>query len=179
MRHSVYRLFWSWNYEKEEKWINEMSAKGMHLVGLNFCKYIFQDGARGEYTYRIELLNQYPSHPESISYIRFLEETGVEHIASYMRWVYLRKKASEGSFDLYSDYKSRIGHLKRIITLILCLYPLELSVWISNLNLALKGSTIRIVICALLTAIVFLSFFGLIKLTINMRKLKRESKLYE
>ena len=96
-----------------------------------------------------------------------------------MRWIYLRKKVSEGAFDLYSDYKSKINHLKRIITLIICLYPLELSVWISNLNLALKGSAANTVITALLTVIIILFSFGLIKLTFNIRKLKRESSVFE
>lgn len=114
MRHTVYKLFFAWDYKKEEKWLNEMSAKGMHLAGIGLCRYVFQEGTRGEYTYRIELLKELPSHPESISYIRFLEETGVEHIGSFMRWIYLRKKTSDSVFDLYSDYKSRINHLKRI-----------------------------------------------------------------
>src|SRR5665648_366025 len=52
--------------------------------------------------------------PESQNYIKFLEENGVECVATYMRWVYLRKKSSEGPFDIYSDNDSKLSHFKRM-----------------------------------------------------------------
>ena len=51
---------------------------------------------------------------ERVAYIKFLEENGVEYVASYMWWVFFRKKSSEGPFDIYSDIESRIKHYKRI-----------------------------------------------------------------
>jgi hypothetical protein len=112
MKYIVRKAYW--NYEKEEKWLNEMSAKGMALIDCSWCRYVFTDSEKGEYIYRIELLENLPSHIESVAYIRFLEETGVEFIASHMRWVYFRKKAVDGEFDLYSDSESKIRHFKRI-----------------------------------------------------------------
>ena len=38
MRHTVYKLLWAWEYDKEEKWLNEMAAKGMALVSVGLCK---------------------------------------------------------------------------------------------------------------------------------------------
>lgn len=115
MKYVVHKFFTIGQYEKEEKWLNEMSAKGMHLTDVGFCRYSFEKGSPGEYIYRLELLNHLPQHPESISYINFLEETGIEHIGSMMRWVYFRKKASDSLFELYSDTESKINHYKRII----------------------------------------------------------------
>lgn len=112
MKHVIRKLYY--NYEKEEKWLNEMALKGMALSNYSWCKYAFEDCEPGEYIYRIELLGNLPTHPNSIAYIKFMQEIGVEHVASYMRWVYFRKKASEGQFDLYSDIESRITHYKRI-----------------------------------------------------------------
>lgn len=112
MKHVIRKLYY--NYEKEEKWLNEMALKGMALSNYSWCKYAFEDCEPGEYIYRIELLENLPTHPNSIAYIKFMQEMGIEHVASYMRWVYFRKKASEGQFDLYSDIESRITHYKRI-----------------------------------------------------------------
>ena len=103
-----------WNYEKEEKWLNEMSAKGLALTDYSWCRYVFSDSQPGEYVYRIELLENIASHPVSQKYLRFMEESGVEYVASYMRWVYFRKKASDGVFDIYSDTDSKIKHYRRI-----------------------------------------------------------------
>lgn len=72
MRFTKYKVLFAWDFEKEEKWLNEMSAKGMQLVGVGIFKYIFEEGNPGEYFYRIELLEELPTHPESISYIRFM-----------------------------------------------------------------------------------------------------------
>ena len=112
MKHIVRKAYW--NYEKEEKWLNEMSAKGMALTDYSWCRYVFTETPNNEYTYRIELLENLPAHAESIVYIKFLEENGVECVATYMRWIYLRKKSSEGAFDIYSDIESKIKHYKRI-----------------------------------------------------------------
>ena len=103
-----------WNYEKEENWLNEMSAKGFALIDYCWIRYVFEDSAPGEFIYRIELLERHHAHPESKRYIEFMEESGAEHIASYIKWVYFRKKASEGAFDIYSDVESRIKFYKRI-----------------------------------------------------------------
>ena len=106
-----------WNYEKEEKWLNEMSAKGFALTDYSWCRYVFSDCEPGEFVYRLELLENLPSHPESLKYIRFMEENDAEYVASYMRWVYFRKKVSARAFDIYSDIESKIKHYQRIIRL--------------------------------------------------------------
>ena len=62
MRHSIMKLFM--DYEKEEKWLNDMSAKGLQLVHYSFPRYTFEEGEPGEYTYRIQLLENIPSHLE-------------------------------------------------------------------------------------------------------------------
>jgi hypothetical protein len=126
MKHIVWKAYY--NYEKEEKWLNQMSAKGLAMTDYSWCRYVFEEAPNNEYIYRLELLNQLPSHPESRAYLRFLEESGVEHIASYMRWVYLRKKTIEGPFDLYTDIDSRIQHYQRILLLWNVLMMVELSI---------------------------------------------------
>lgn len=114
MKYVVHKFYTIGQYEKEEKWLNEMSAKGMQLTDVGFCRYCFEKGMPGEYIYRLELLDHLPQHPESASYISFVEETGIEYVGSMIRWVYFRKKAQDGSFELYSDTESKLNHYKRI-----------------------------------------------------------------
>jgi hypothetical protein len=118
MIHIYRKMFWLWQYEKEEQWLNEMSAKGLQLISVGLSRYTFQDGVPGEYNYRLELLNNPPSHEKSREYITFLEDTGAEHIASLFRWAYFRKKASYGPFDLFSDADSKIRHHRRVSSMI-------------------------------------------------------------
>lgn len=130
MKHVVRRAFI--DYEKEEKWLNEMAAKGLAMTDYSWCRYVFEDTPPGEYTYRLELLENVTIHPESRKYIEFLEETGVEQVASYMRWVYFRKKTKDGPFDLYSDIDSKLGHYQRVFQLWFVLTIAELVIGFSN-----------------------------------------------
>ena len=134
MKHIIRKAYW--NYEKEERWINEMANKGLLLDNYSWCKYTFSEGKPGEYIYRIELLDNKSNHPESQAYIRFLEESGVEHVSSYMRWVYLRKKASDGEFDIYTDIDSKIKHYKRVNAMWTGLGAAEIAIGASNLSIA-------------------------------------------
>lgn len=148
MKHVVRKLFW--DYEKEEKWLNEMSAKGMALSDYTWCRYVFTETPNNEYTYRIELLDHVPTHPESIAYIKFLEENGIECVSTYVRWIYLRKKSSEGVFDIYSDLESKIKHFKRINTLWNSVMWLEWIVGLANIligvtNYSYSSSSISLV----------------------------------
>jgi hypothetical protein len=104
-----------WDFEKEEKWLNEMAVKGLAMTDYSWCRYVFNSSEPGEYIYRIELLKEPVTHPESEKYINFMEDTGAEFVGSYMKWVYFRKKASEGEFEIYSDTDSKIAHYKKII----------------------------------------------------------------
>lgn len=138
MKTTIYKPYY--DYEKEEKWLNEMSAKGLALIDYSFYRYVFEDCKPGEYVYRIELLEHVPSHPESRTYIEFLEQSGVEHIASYVRWVYFRQKTENEPFDLYTDIDSRIKHYGRINTLWFTLACAELMIAISQIAMAIGGT---------------------------------------
>lgn len=171
------------NYEKEEKWLNDMAAKGLNLVYYSIGKYVFEKGMPGEYIYRIELLENLPALAESKAYIEFMEDSGVECVASYFRWVYFRKKASEGSFDLYSDYDSKIKHYKRIIIFTGTILFMNLLPGITNIInsfnneavshfLNLPISILNLAVAALLAPI-FISHI------IRINKMKKERKIYE
>ena len=138
MKYVVRKAYW--NPEKEESWLNEMAAKGMALTDYSWCRYVFEECNKGEYIYRIELLDNSARHPESISYIKFLEDTGVEFVASYWRWIFLRKKAADGPFDLYSDLDSKIKYYKKIRSFWTAFAVMELTVGFANVALGVIDS---------------------------------------
>ncbi|MHB1000346.1 MAG: DUF2812 domain-containing protein [Armatimonadota bacterium] len=131
MRHKILKLFL--DFEKEEKWLNEMSAKGLQFISYCFPRYIFEEGKPGEYTYRLELMDNLPSHIESRKYINFLEDTGVECVDTFWRWVYFRKKTADGPFDLFSDLSSKIKHYQRIIALVSVIVAVNAAIGLYNI----------------------------------------------
>ena len=180
MIRTIRKIFPIWAYDKEEKWLNEMSATGLQCCGIGLCTYHFKEGDPGEYVYRLEMLDNLPSHIKSVQYIRFLEETGVEHIGSIFRWVYFRKKAGDEPFDIYSDINSRITHLNRILLLLGILVIVNLinalnmlSSWLQlGMSRALTTSILCFVFC-------LLSGYGFALIYFRKCKLKREKILRE
>lgn len=182
MKSAVRKLFV--NFEKEEKWLNEMASKGLNFIDYSFSRYLFEEGRPGEYIYRLELLNQLPSHPESKAYIKFMEEAGVEYVGSYMRWVYFRKKADDGPFDLYTDYDSRIKHYKKVATLIGSLGAFNLIAAMLNVILGVtagreNGFSFNFYVSSInwLVVIAFIPMF--ISYLRKIRRMKKEKRLYE
>jgi hypothetical protein len=180
MRHTVYKLLWAWEYDKEEKWLNEMAAKGMALISVGLCKYIFEDSEPGEYTYKIELLDKMPSRSEA--YIRFLEETGAEHVGSIFRWIYIRKKTSEGALDLYSDIESRIRYVRRLRIFFISLLFFELGIALMNFSIgafSYKINKVNIFLGFLLLFIAWMCCLAAFRHTKKLRTLQRENQIRE
>ena len=60
MRTTQYRWFWAWDFEKEEKWLNQMAAQGWALVSVGYCRYEFEACEPGSCAVRLELLDSLP-----------------------------------------------------------------------------------------------------------------------
>lgn len=176
MKKTIYKLYWAWQFDKEEKWLNECSAKGLHLCDVGLCRYTFEEGIPGAYSHKLELLENWPTHPESVAYIRFLEDTGVEMVGSILRWVYFRKKTVDGQFDLFSDLDSRIKHLNRILMLFIPLMIVEFVLGTINLFFS------RVLNQSVGTLNIFLGFvfvYGVYVIHKKKQKLKKERMIYE
>ncbi len=168
------------DYEKEEKWLNDMAEKGWQLKRYGLIGRYYFEKEEEKYIYRIEFLDKLSSHPESIEYIRFLEESGIEYIHSaHGYWIYLRKKATDGSFDLYTDLDSKIKHYQKInrfvsiafmLNLLICMYNFFLRFLLHTGNINILISSINLV-CVILVASAYLSYGHKIK------KLKLEKQL--
>ena len=107
-RKIVRKWFWVWDFEKEERWLNEMALSGWVLDKVGYCRYEFIACEPGEYTVRLEM------HEHDEAYLGFMKETGAEYVGRMVSWIYFRKKAEDGSFDIFSDIDSRIKHLNGI-----------------------------------------------------------------
>ena len=179
MRKVIRKWFWAWNFEKEEQWLNEMSAKGLALVDYTFCRYVFEECGPGEYVYKIQLLENLPSHPESEQYIRFVEDAGIEEVASYMRWVYFRKKNDGAPFELFSDIGSRIKHLKTVNALLLTLFAANVGVGFSNTVNLMYNAPGFAWLPLLNFAVAALLGLGIYKLQKKINVLKKEQTIRE
>ena len=123
---TVIRIWTIDNFDEEERWLNEMSAKGKILVRPGFCNYTFEDGQPNKYQYKLLFLPECINSKKSQDYLDFLKETGIEYMGRCFRWVYLRKETSSGDFEIFSDIQSELSHFKRIQSFMLAILILEI-----------------------------------------------------
>ncbi|WP_097026872.1 DUF2812 domain-containing protein [Clostridium peptidivorans] len=98
--------------DEEEDWLEKMCLNGWAFKKFFLGFYTFEKCEPGEYNYQIDLLDSW--NGEKDDYAAFMEDTGVEVIAQWWRWVYLRKKASDVPFEMYTDVDSKIAHYNKI-----------------------------------------------------------------
>ena len=179
MRKIIWKWFWAWDFEKEEEWLNEMAREGLALVGYGWCRYEFEPCEPGEYIVRLQMLDKKRSESERAQYLAFLEETGAEHVASWMDWVYLRRKASEGPFELFSDHASRIRQLGVIKTFIAVIGGLNLYIAVYNLILFAMMRIGFNLLGLLNLAIGIAAMIGVYRLHRKQEHLRTEQNLFE
>lgn len=96
----------------EEEWLNKMSANGWAFKKFRIGFYTFEKCEPGEYDYQIDLLDNW--HGDKEDFASFMEESGVEVISQWYRWVFIRKKATGEPFEMYTDAESKIALYSRI-----------------------------------------------------------------
>ncbi len=180
MRQVIRKLFWAWEFDKEEKWLNDMAAQGKVLVSARYLTYEFEDSAPGEYAVRLEMLEHAPDSAEGRQYIEFVESTGAEYVGRVMKWVYFRRKTADGPFELHGDNATRIKHLNGIIRLLAPLGVINAAMGVYNLCVGTGlDSPVNVLCSCLSAAVTVLLVFGLIKLNEKKKQLEKDSQLFE
>lgn len=105
-----FRLYYDKDVETE--WLNQMAAEGWALKRFFAGFFRFEKCEKGEYVYQVDFGDRL--FAVSSDYRELMRDAGIEIVQTWGYWVILRKKASEGKFELYSDVESSIGHYKKI-----------------------------------------------------------------
>ena len=165
-RKTVRKWIWVWEFEKEEEWLNNMAAQGWVLDGVGWCTFHFVKCEPGEYTVRLEMKD----HDDA--YISFMEETGAEYVGRMLKWIYFRKKAEYGSFNIFSDIDSRIKHLKGIAKPLAAIGAANMVIGLANSFNVTHFGWLNLLCATLL-------MYGLGRIHGKIEALEKERKLHE
>lgn len=163
-----------------EKWVNDMACQGWHLKKFTWIRFTFERGEPGSYIYRHDELERFGTHYEE-DYLEFLKSSGIEQVDRSGNFVFFRKAAQEGPFELYTDKKTKLGNLSKKMTVLLSLILLNLLIGITGLIgdfseritdwVGLTMNTLNIIVVVLFS-------FPLIKLIRVRNRLKRELNVF-
>lgn len=133
---------WKFTFDKDEEelWLNDWCQKGWAMTSFFVGMVTFAPCQPGEFIYRIDLVpGQFLAAHDYEGYVIFMDEMGVEVLQRWGRWVYLRKRAAEGPFVVYSDTESKIALYRRVRSLFLFTLALELLCSLSAWNLLFQN----------------------------------------
>ena len=168
-----FRSFFAWEFEKEEKWINKLAMeKGLYLQRVGCCHYVFQQGEKGKYIYRLELLRRTAKDEAEKQYLRTI---GAEEVCRNGDWEYYRIPAAEGPFAQYACCDSKLNYLKPVYIRYLIF---GIAVYIAlamdmTAFLAEKMTPLYVAVLTLLTVVAFIFTIGLTSFSRVLKRLKK------
>lgn len=163
-----------------EKWVNDMASQGWHLKKFTWIRFTFERGEPGSYIYRHDELERFGASYED-DYLEFLNSSGIEQVDRSGNFVFFRKPANDGPFELYSDKKNKISKLSQKISLLLSLILLNLIIGVIGLSGIFSAQAIDWIkvlmnISNLLVGVLF--SIPLLKLVRVRYKLKKDLDLF-
>ncbi|MBP2241811.1 hypothetical protein J2Z40_002383 [Cytobacillus eiseniae] len=179
MKKVMYRLYL--DYEKEEKWINEMAAQGWNLEKFSLGRFTFSKGEPKAFIFRNEFIMRMPSN-EKKEYFELLNDSGITIVKEFGGWIYMKKPADQGPFELYTDSKSRLSYYKGMLNVFYLLFLLNVVLGISNLNLFDDRTTwgyLNPTVGSICLVVSLLLLFPIIKIVKRKKSIEKQQGFFE
>ena len=148
-----FRLYF--DKDAETQWLNHMSAQGWAMKRFFAGFYSFEKSGKGEYTYQVDFGDR--MFKVSDAYREFMQDTGIEIVQTWGYWVILRRKASDGKFELYTDVDSSIRHYTKIRRMFEAVTIIELICMLVELYIGLVTGVEAGLACALILAAILIT----------------------
>lgn len=174
-QHHRFRLFFAWEFAREEAWVNRLSReKGLQLERVGFCHYVFEEGEKGAYLYRLELLRRTSRDEAEKQYLR---SVGAEEVCRNGDWGYYRIPSSGGPFASYACADSKLQYLKGIYRYYLVFGAAVYIALAMDMSafLPARMTPLHAVVLVVLTALALGYTIGLTRFHLVLRKLRREA----
>lgn len=177
------KIFHFTQFEKEQQWLQKKADEGWALKKKYLYSYVFEKTEAGEYQVRSEYVSSYPSQ----DYLDFLDDQKIEYLGKFADFIFLRRKSSEGPFELFTDRSSQLEYMKKLrryhLFSLLLLLPMVLILYrnFSDLRWMDDRATVMaaVFLAALYALIILLMGSSMIRVLLRIRKIREEIRLYE
>jgi len=105
------QLFWSYDIEKTEKWLNRMAEKGYQLSAISLLtrKFTFEKSEAKQRIYRIIFAKDFETN-----FSVAMQEAGWEHVCSQRNWHIISHEETEKDIQVFPDREGIINHNRTI-----------------------------------------------------------------
>jgi hypothetical protein len=114
MTSQIFEIKFFIHFEKEEDWLETMSASGWHLISASYGLYKFQQGQPEKRTYRIDCRN-ITKQADLLDYVSLFADSGWSSIAPKKNVgnYYFYSLVDQPGQDIFSDKASKAGRYLR------------------------------------------------------------------
>ena len=103
---SKIKINWFVDFDKEEEWLNEMSANGFCLWHTNGVIYRFKECNPGEFVFQIDFDEKESSANED--YVTFRTSCGDKFVHQWKNKIYWKRASSEGPFESEDNVQAKL-----------------------------------------------------------------------
>jgi len=166
----VFKLFWAWQDEEEEKWLSKMAEEGWHLKKGPWI-YTFGKGEPENAIYKLDFNRT--SQKDRDEYLTLFQDAGWEHITEYMSWHYFKSNKERVIYpDIYSDKESKIQKYKTMLAMETLL--LAAIIIIASAIIFPSTQEYFYIVKWIYSILILLLLFVVIRLFYKIRKIKRD-----
>ncbi len=168
MSKTIFKVFFAFDYEKEQLWINEMSYKGYQLTSVFPFFYTFEENAEDDYIYSLDLSDKcllFDDAPKLNENCIFIGHIG--------RWIYTKKKITDTNSSNAININSQIDTLKQVRLMHLPLALCFISLILYSARLFEESPSIStFIILTMILTLDFIGWYAVIKTTSRIKHLQ-------
>ena len=167
-----YKLFFAWNDDKEEAWLNKMAREGWHLKSMGFPgSYTFSAGGPREDIYRLDfIINRTDYH----HYLQLFQDAGWEHVTEMGGWQYFRTSKQGSQIpEIYTDNASKIQKYARVMIPLIVFLPIFINMATRPVSIESKFYDLYSITKLAMSLIIMLYAYAMVKLIVRINRLKK------
>jgi hypothetical protein len=169
---TIFRAFWAWNSEREERWLRRMAGNGWRLIAPRGVFYRFERAAPADVIFRLDY--QSPKKTERAEYLGLFQDAGWEHAGEFGGWHYFRTPAGDGPPpEIHTDTESRVAMYRRLLGF---MATICIAVWVpffTNLRDPWRSGTFWVAVRILQGLLVVIWVYALVRIGRKIRELKQ------
>lgn len=171
-------IWFTWNHEKQEQRLSELSKQGIHLITPGLFRSGFVRDDSSSYTYRLDYRPNLRSRSAIEEYRGLYEDAGWKLVGQCWGWYYFRTPVTQQQVkELYTDKLSLKQHYRRLQQVFAMLWIAEFLIAFVNVMNAQKlpqpdsARHVVLLVVLLLGFVMCLIAYGYFKVTQKLRRL--------
>jgi len=177
---TFFKVFWAWEDEKEEQWLEEQALQGYHLLSVAPFFYEFEKGPSQQVKYRLDY--KVTVDKDYQEYQSLFQDSNWELVTRMSNWHYYRVDLENKEVpELYSSNRTKAQKYRRLLaglfpSIVILFVVINPTLYRSSSESSGVFGTIYQIAHIFFILILFFLIYGVIRILTIIRKLESETR---